>query len=175
MAGPYWVVAEGRGTALTAYVIGPQSTAPTAGFAGSSYEIVGSQTGYPNKLVATQAAAIYNAGGKLPNDPSQAAVSAAASTEPAGGKFSNAGITNRDQQAGGTVGTIPVVANPLDWLSNIADFFDRLSQANTWIRIAEFVLGGALVLVGVAHMAKGTPVGDAAGKIAKTAGLLALA
>lgn len=63
------------------------------------------------------------------------------------------------------------VGNSLDWLSNIADFFSRLSEANTWIRVAEFVLGGALVLVGVAHVAKGTQVGQTAAKVAKTAGL----
>lgn len=71
------------------------------------------------------------------------------------------------------VKAVDAVSNPLDWLSNIADFFSRLSQANTWIRIAEFGLGGALILVGVAHMAKGTQVGQTAAKVAKTAGLAA--
>jgi hypothetical protein len=68
---------------------------------------------------------------------------------------------------------LPNVSNPLDFLSNIADFFSRLTQANTWLRLAEFVLGGALILVGVAHMAKGTPAGTAAAKAVKTAGLAA--
>lgn len=66
-----------------------------------------------------------------------------------------------------------LVSNPLDWLSNVSDFFSRLSQANTWIRIAEFVLGGALILVGVAHLAKGTEAGKAAAKAVKTVGLAA--
>lgn len=65
------------------------------------------------------------------------------------------------------------VSNPLGFLGNIADFFARLTEANTWIRIAEFAIGAGLVIVGVAHLAKNTPVGKAAAKTAKTVGLAA--
>ena len=42
--------------------------------------------------------------------------------------------------------------NAIPGLSSIGDFFQRLTQANTWIRIAKAVVGGALVLIGLAHM-----------------------
>ena len=82
------------------------------------------------------------------------------------------GVAQAAAQAASNI-HLPSVSNPLDFLSNIADFFSRLTQANTWIRIAEFALGGALILVGVAHMAKGTPAGQAAAKAVKTAGMAA--
>lgn len=43
----------------------------------------------------------------------------------------------------------PVVANPLDWLSNIGQFFSALTQPNTWLRVAKVLLGGVLVVAGL--------------------------
>lgn len=65
-----------------------------------------------------------------------------------------------------------ITSSPLDWLSTIGDFFSRLGQANTWLRIGEFLLGGALIVVGVAHMASETPMGRAAAGLAKKAAIL---
>jgi len=45
--------------------------------------------------------------------------------------------------------SLPKVSNPL---TAIADFFGALSQANTWIRVAEVVLGVVLLGVGLAHL-----------------------
>jgi hypothetical protein len=67
---------------------------------------------------------------------------------------------------------VPTVTNPLDFLRNIGAFFDKLSQASTWLRIGEFILGAALVIVGVAKLASGTAAGKAATKIATKAALL---
>lgn len=47
---------------------------------------------------------------------------------------------------------LPSVSDPLDFLGEIGDFFSRLTQANTWIRIGKILLGGALVLIGLAHL-----------------------
>lgn len=63
------------------------------------------------------------------------------------------------------------VSNPLAFLRNIGAFFDKLSEASTWLRIGEFLLGAALVVVGVAKLASGTAAGRAAGKVAKVAAL----
>ena len=40
----------------------------------------------------------------------------------------------------------------LTGLAAIGDFFQRLTQGNTWVRLAKIVVGGALVLIGLAHM-----------------------
>ena len=63
------------------------------------------------------------------------------------------------------------VSNPLDFLRNIGAFFDKLSEASTWLRIGEFLLGAALVVVGISKLASGTAAGRAAAKVAKAAAL----
>lgn len=42
--------------------------------------------------------------------------------------------------------------NPLSGLASIGDFFSRLSQANTWIRVGEVILGIMLITSGVLHI-----------------------
>lgn len=151
----WWVVAVGRGTSLTAEVKGPSDSQPTPGFAGVSFQIVGSQSGYPDKSVAQEAAAVYNAGGLLPDDPSKAAVDKAKQTEPAGGGFSSQGIRNRDTQAGGTVAPDIPVPNPLSGLEAVARVVGDLGRALTdgklwrsvgWILLGIIVFGFGLLL-----------------------------
>jgi len=43
----------------------------------------------------------------------------------------------------------PTVSNPLDWLSNIGQFFTALTQPNLWLRVAKVVLGGVMVVAGL--------------------------
>lgn len=62
--------------------------------------------------------------------------------------------------------------NPLSGLAAIGDFFSRLTQASTWIRVAEVLLGAGLIIVGLAKLASGTPVGKAAVKAGKAAAIL---
>jgi hypothetical protein len=62
-------------------------------------------------------------------------------------------------------------ATGLSGLASIGDFFGRLTQGSTWIRVLEMVLGVGLVLVGLAHAAGGTPAGRAAKRIAAKAAL----
>jgi hypothetical protein len=49
------------------------------------------------------------------------------------------------------------VKNPLDFLGNIADFFHRLTEAQTWLRVGEVVAG--LMLIYIALKATMTPGG----------------
>jgi len=43
----------------------------------------------------------------------------------------------------------PTVTNPLDWLSNIGQFFSALTQPNLWLRVAKVLLGGVMVVAGL--------------------------
>jgi hypothetical protein len=80
-------------------------------------------------------------------------------------------------QPGGANASNPVgaavtgAANSIPGLANIGAFFDRLGQAATWIRVAEIILGGALILAGVAKLISGTAAGQAAGTALKAAAL----
>lgn len=44
------------------------------------------------------------------------------------------------------------ISNPLTGLAAIGDFFQRLTQKSTWVRIAEVVLGLLLVVVGLSKL-----------------------
>jgi len=71
------------------------------------------------------------------------------------------GIGSAIGQTGGALGQIPGAAakgaanaleklnNPLDLLKYPADFFYRLTQPSTWIRIGEFLVGAMLIYVGI--------------------------
>lgn len=62
------------------------------------------------------------------------------------------------------------VPSPLSGLAAIGDFFARLTQKNTWVRVGEVVIGLVLVAIGVNAMFKGAPlkaVTGAAGTVGK--------
>ena len=54
--------------------------------------------------------------------------------------------------------------NAIPGLSPIGDFFGELGQANTWIRVAKVIVGGALLVIGIAHI---TGADNAAASIAR--------
>lgn len=41
------------------------------------------------------------------------------------------------------------VSNPLDWLSNIGQFFSALTQPNLWLRVTKVLIGGVMVVAGL--------------------------
>lgn len=43
-------------------------------------------------------------------------------------------------------------AGQLTGLAAIGDFFQRLTQANTWVRLAKVIIGGSLLIFGLVHM-----------------------
>jgi hypothetical protein len=59
-------------------------------------------------------------------------------------------------------------AGPFTGIAAIGDFFQRLTQANTWIRVGEFAAGGMLLYVGLKALTSGTAVGNAASGAVKT-------
>lgn len=57
-------------------------------------------------------------------------------------------------------------------LAAIGDFFSKLGKANTWLRVAEVLLGAGLIIVALARLASGTPIGRAAVRAGKAAAIL---
>jgi hypothetical protein len=117
----------------------PQWTVNTSGFVVA--EVVNAQekalaeaATFPNKLIfftSRQAALNYVAsqGHKPVTTPAAAAGGQAA--------------LNVGSKAAAAVG------NPLDWLSNIGQFFSALTQPNLWLRLTKVLLGGVLVVAGL--------------------------
>ena len=60
-----------------------------------------------------------------------------------------------------------VVSNPLSGVAAIGDFFNRLTQANTWVRVGEFVAGALLVYLGLSAAMRGTEAQQATQAITK--------
>jgi len=73
---------------------------------------------------------------------------------------------------GSAIGGAADAAANATGLSAVGDFFGRLGQANTWIRVAEVILGVVLLAVGIARITHAVP---AATRIARTAGAAVLA
>jgi hypothetical protein len=71
-------------------------------------------------------------------------------------------LTNAAQNATG----------PLTGLAAIGDFFTKLGNANTWLRVAEVLLGAGIIIVALAKLAGDTPAGRAAVKAGKAAAIL---
>ena len=63
-------------------------------------------------------------------------------------------------------------ASTLTGINAIGDFFQRLTQSHTWIRVAEVLLGLGLIVVGLAKLSSGSAVGKAAVKAGKAAAIL---
>jgi hypothetical protein len=67
-----------------------------------------------------------------------------------GGK--NANIINPVTAAKAGVTGVTTEAGNLTGLNAIGDFFSRLTDANTWIRVGKVIVGGVLLIVGLAHI-----------------------
>jgi hypothetical protein len=93
----------------------------------------GNTNGYTNRLEAQAAAAKFNA-----NPEPAAGPAMAPSVAPTKG-----------------------LTNPLSGVNAIGDFFNRLTQPNTWIRVGEVVAGLLLIYVGVNALMRDTAAGKA--------------
>jgi len=54
--------------------------------------------------------------------------------------------------------------NVIPGLAQIGDFFGALTQSSTWIRVAKVIVGGVLLIIGLAHM---TGAGNAIAAVAR--------
>jgi hypothetical protein len=68
------------------------------------------------------------------------------------------------QMAQGTAAGLDQFASFLSPFEDIANVFHALGETSTWLRLAKIVIGGALILAGVAHL---TGAGSTAMNIAK--------
>jgi hypothetical protein len=84
----------------------------------------------------------------IPGSDSEAQAAAAAVKEFPGGKPPTTSIAKGEANAleQETGVSLPTGINA------IGDFFNRLTDKNTWIRFAKIVVGGALLIIGLAHM-----------------------
>lgn len=98
-------------------------------------------------------------GGPYTTQSAAAVVMASQATANAAG-----GIANTSPGViGGVVGA---VTTPLSGITAIGDFFSRLTEANTWIRLVEGLLGLGLLVIGLAKL---SGAGSAIGKAVKLA------
>jgi hypothetical protein len=109
----------------------------------ATFKNIGAPGGYPTKAAAQKAVTAFNA-------------------QPNPKKLDQGGVP-----------TAPDPSVPgLGGIAAIGQFFDRLTEGNTWVRIGEVVLGLALIIVGTAKLFSTTAVGKTAAKVAKV-GMLA--
>ena len=73
----------------------------------------------------------------------------------ANGKGTN-GVPGTGKSTGSSTSTVNSangsLPNPLSGLAAVGDFLVRLGDPNTWIRVAKIIIGGTLLIVGLAHM-----------------------
>lgn len=126
-------------------------------FKGSSgtYKVIKTFVGHPlyNQYIQAGYGPPYN---------SYAAAAAAAA------QFAKSGRAHALPGAGfGSIppGAGPTLGNPLAGIADIGDFFHRLTEKQTWVRVGEVAVGGILLFAGVKALASGTT----AGSVAKTA------
>lgn len=60
------------------------------------------------------------------------------------------------------------IGNPF---ASLSKFFSALGQASTWTRVAEVLIGAALIIVGLARLGGNSQIVRTAGKVAATTGL----
>src|SRR5271170_7895510 len=71
-----------------------------------------------------------------------------------------ANAQNRNVNPTGT--GAPPVTDPLDYLKDIGNFFDKLTDPHTWLRLTEVLAGGMLLYLGIKTAFQGTGVGNVA-------------
>ena len=155
--GPYYIVLAGRGTAQTATLYyGPK---PVISNTYASTDLLGPYTSLSSaeaelkNLTITGGVTVgqYNSNGSTSVLGSvDISTGGTSSTAAPVGSSEPSNPTGAIQAEGGNVA--PSITNPLDFLGEIGDFFNALTQKNTWIRIAKVVIGGSLLIIGIAHM-----------------------
>lgn len=86
------------------------------------------------------------------------------------------GIGKTVQQAAGGIGNVAQTTGQaipqssfLTGINSIGDFFQRLTQPNTWIRVGEIAAGLLILYIGLTALTRGTDAGQAIKTTAKTA------
>jgi hypothetical protein len=81
-----------------------------------------------------------------------------------------------DQYRGSTIGgqlaqhnLAPHIGNPLTGINAIGDFFSRLEDPHTWVRVGEFLAGGILLWIGLNALTRGQTRDDVTRPVKKAA------
>jgi hypothetical protein len=98
------------------------------------------------------------------------ATKAAAQAAVKAGKVNKGTSVGQNPNPGTTTGIN--LGNAIPGLTDIANFFDRLGEANTWIRVGEVILGLVLIAAGIAKITHAVPIATDVAKAAGTAALL---
>ena len=73
-------------------------------------------------------------------------------------KALNKVITTPEPLIPGTNIQVPSLPNPLSGIEAVGNFFNKLGEASTWLRIGEFILGLLLLTVGIAKITDTVPI-----------------
>lgn len=154
----YWVLLEGRGQGQNLY-IEQNGDRPTPSSPYMSFSVHGPYTlqqaaNYAKSLGGETVDLVNSAGTPIGTvDVTKSVATQSGNIGPTVENTSGSSENARVKAAGGTTGTpLPSIPNPLDALKSIGDFFGRLTEASTWIRIGKVLVGGALLLIGLAHI-----------------------
>jgi len=71
--------------------------------------------------------------------------------------------------AANTLPNVPAVTNPLDYLKDIGNVFDKLTDPHLWLRVGEFIAGGLLLYLGLKSAMSGTAVASGTRQATSTA------
>ena len=135
----YFVAAAGIGVNVTAKVYGPYSSVAdfhahnALNARGETFALVGNKAGYPNRLLAQSEANKFN------NSSNENKV-----TETGGNTFGS--VEKKGASA------VSAVLSPFTGIAAIGAFFNKLSEANTWLRVGEGFLGLMLIIVALDKM-----------------------
>lgn len=148
MASYYWVLETDTRGVKSMTIEGPYSMTAKPSYSNPYSSLVGLYGPYTSIQAAD--AKIQALGGQ-PNP--NASQSGTGDVPVANSKGQETGTNN--PSTGQTTSTGNQDTNPgvdIPGLAQIGAFFAALSEANTWIRVAKVVIGGTLVVVGLAHI-----------------------
>lgn len=124
MANWYAIAATERGVVTASVLTAAEWKSDQAGGGADApnFKNIGAAGGYSTQAAAQKVVDAFNA-------------------QPNTNKLAKAGVT-----------TAPNLPNPLTGVAAIGDFFSKLGQRNTWLRIGKVVVGLVLIIVGLVQL-----------------------
>jgi hypothetical protein len=79
------------------------------------------------------------------------------------------GVNASNPLAAGAAGAESAIGNAIPGVTDIGDFFHRLTEGSTWVRVGEVIFGGIILWAGVKALTSQTAAGNAASSVKRTA------